>query len=55
MSDGTALPHRPDLPYRPAAELDPECRIGPQVAPTPETADQLSLEYAVSVLVHLAA
>jgi hypothetical protein len=55
MPDGTPLPQRPDLPYRPAAELDPEGKIGPDFEPVPEAGDSLSLEYAVSVLVQLAA
>jgi hypothetical protein len=55
MPDGTPMPHRPQLPYRPAAELDPERIIGPETTPAPLVADRLSLEYAVSVLVHLAA
>jgi hypothetical protein len=55
LPDGTPLPHRPDLPHRSATELDPQHAIGPEIAPTPEAVDKLSLEYAVSVLVHLAA
>lgn len=38
-----------------ASELDPQGTIGTDFGPTPLAGDKLSLEYAVSVLIHLAA
>ena len=53
--DGTLLPARPQPPVASAEDLDPAGSITASTCPNPRAVDRLHLDYAVSVLMHLAA